>query len=203
MDVAFICTGNICRSPMGEGLLRAQLAERAPTVVVGSAGLLFDGRPAEPEVIKVMAKRGVDLSSHQARRISAALLCDASLILGMERRHVREVTVLDPSLWRRTYTLPEFAALAGEAGPRRPGESLRDWVEAVGAERSSVKYARDAPASEIDDPYGGSARAYRLTASAIAKHLDHVVALAWPTPELGGDVAAATPGGSHADRHRR
>jgi protein-tyrosine phosphatase len=203
MDIAFICTGNICRSPMGEGMLRARLAEVAPHLVVGSAGLLFDGRPAEPEAVKVMAKRGVDIESHQAQRISAGLLGEAALILGMERHHVREVAVLDPALWPRTYTLPEFSALAAEAGPRSPHQSLREWVELVGAMRSAADYAYDDPASEIADPYGGSARAYRVAASTIERHLDALVALAWPTPELGGDVAAATPGGSHADRHRR
>jgi protein-tyrosine phosphatase len=203
MDIAFICTGNICRSPMGEGMLRARLAELAPHVVVGSAGLLFDGRPAEPQAVKVMAKRGIDISTHEAQQISLELLAEASLILGMERRHVREVAVLDPALWPRTYTLPEFTTLAHDVGRRPEGQPLRAWVEQVGALRSSADYPHDDPASEIADPYGESARAYRVAASTIAKHLDQLVALAWPTPELGGDIAAATPGGTHADRHRR
>ncbi|MEZ5138317.1 MAG: hypothetical protein R2711_06000 [Acidimicrobiales bacterium] len=44
----FVCTGNICRSPMAAALLRARLRDVAPEVEVASAGLLFDDRPAEP-----------------------------------------------------------------------------------------------------------------------------------------------------------
>jgi protein-tyrosine-phosphatase len=188
---------------MAEGLLRARLAEIAPSVQVGSAGLLFDDRPADPDTVKAMAKRGIDLSGHRAQRISAELLAGAALILGMERRHVREVAVLDRDLWRRSFTLPEFVVLAREAGPRPGDESLRDWVERCGAGRTAADYARDDPASEVDDPFGESGRAHRRAAARIADHIDELVALAWPTPEPGGDPAPASPGGTHADRHRR
>jgi protein-tyrosine phosphatase len=187
---------------MAEGLLRARLAEVAPSVQVGSAGLLFDGRPAEHDTLKVMRKRGVDLSEHRAQRISAELLHDTSLILGMERRHVREVAVLDVDLWLRSFTLPEFVDLAEVVGPRRPGESLRTWVEHIGGLRDASDYTREHRDSEISDPYGRSARAYREAATIIAARIDDLVALAWATTEPGDD-ASTPPGGTHADRHRR
>lgn len=187
---------------MAEGILRARLAEVAPTVTVGSAGLLFDGREAEPDTIRVMRKRGIDVAEHRARQISTDLLAEASLILGMERRHVREVVVLDTDLWLRSFTLPEFVALAGVVGPRHAGEPLRTWVEHIGGLRNASDYINEDRAAEIADPFGRSARAYRATADQIEAKVDALVALAWPTPEPGG-LAPATPGAPHADRHRR
>lgn len=204
IDVAFICTGNICRSPMAEAMLRARLAKLRPPVEVGSAGLLFDGRPAEPNAVKVMAKRGLDVSDHKARKISADLLAGTSLIIGMERKHIREVATLDTSLFARSFTLPEIVHLASLVGARQKGQRLRDWAEHIGNLRDPVEYARSDRASEIRDPMGGSVRAFRTCADVIDLRLAQLVDLAWPRPQPSDrEVAPATPGGIHADRNRR
>lgn len=203
IDVAFICTGNICRSPMAEVLLRARLATVAPEVVVGSAGLLFDDRPAERRAAKAMAKQGLDLSAHRSQKISVDLLGDTSLILGMERGHVREVAALDPALFARSFTLPELA-MAVELVGYRPAElDLRSWVEHIGRVRSLESYSASDPYSEIADPMGGSSRTFRTCAQTIDGHLATLVAHAWPTPELGDPPVAPANGGIHADRDRR
>lgn len=203
IDVAFICTGNICRSPMAEVLLRARLATVAPSVVVGSAGLLFDGREAERQAVKAMAKRGLDLSGHSSQKISVELLADTSLILGMERGHIREVAALDPTFFARSFTLPELANAVELVGRRPADLDLRSWVEHIGRVRSIETYSASDPYSEIADPMGGSARAFRTCAQTIDDHLATLVAHAWPIPDPGDPSVAPANGGTHADRDRR
>lgn len=204
IDVAFICTGNICRSPMAEAMLRARLATVAPEIVVGSAGLLFDDRPAERNAVRAMAKRNLDISGHVARMISLDLLRDASVIIGMERTHVREVGNLDLGLFARSYTLPELAAAVDVIGPRPVGVDLRTWVEAAGAARNPLDYAASEVGSDIPDPLGRPLRAFRACADLIDGLLETFVDLAWPqTRPRGPLVAPATIGGIHADRDRR
>lgn len=188
---------------MAEALLRARLAPIAPEVVVGSAGLLFDGREAEHHAVKALAKRGVDLADHRSQVISAELLAPTSLILGMERRHIREVVTLDAVLFPRSFTLPEFVRLAGIVGPRPAGEDLRTWVEGIGSLRNPADYAGDDRSAEIADPMGHSARTFRACAETIDEHLAVLVDLAWSTPDPRDPVVAPTTGGIHADRDRR
>ncbi len=190
---------------MAEALLRARLATVAPDVTVGSAGLLFDDRPAERNAARAMAKRGLDLSGHVARIISPELLRDASVIIGMERNHVREVGNLDLDLFARSFTLPELVAAVDVMGPRAAGVELRSWVETAGSARSALDYASASePMSEIADPMGGSGRAFRACADEIDALLETFVGLAWPTPQPRDPVVApATTGGIHADRDRR
>lgn len=188
---------------MAEALLRARLVDVAPAVTVGSAGLLFDGRPAEPNAVKAMSRYGLDISTHTAQKISLELLQGASLILGMERQHVREVAALDAALFPRSFTLPELVNL-GEIGDRRPGQSLDDWVHEIGAVRSPDGYAASDPRLEIADPMGRSLRAFRACAVAIDQSVTALVASAWPTPPPSDHpVAPAPSGGIHADRDRR
>ena len=204
IDVAFICTGNICRSPMAEVLLRARLATVAPDVVIGSAGLLFDGRPAERNAVRAMARYGLDLSHHEAQTISLDLLADTSLILAMERQHVIEVAELDPDLFARSYTLPELVRSASVMGVRPAGVDLRTWVESAGSVRTAQDYFQSDPSSEVADPMGGSARAFRTCAEILDGLLATLVDLAWPTPTPRDPaVAPATSGGIHADRDRQ
>lgn len=178
--------------------MRARLATRAPEVTVGSCGLLFDDRPAEPGAVRAMAKRGLDLGPFRSRVMSAELFEGSSLVLVMERLHVREVSVLAPGLFGRTFTLPEFVDLAEPFGPRGD-EPLLDWVTRVGQMRRPTDYLIEDVRSEVPDPMGQSGRAFRRIADQIDDLLAHVVDLAWPIDapsELESDpLAPSTPGG--------
>jgi protein-tyrosine-phosphatase len=88
--VLIVCTGNICRSPMAEGLLRKLVREsqRHGEIVVESAGTHpLEGAPASPESIDTAAEHGVDLRGHAARPITARLVGRADLILAMQPVH--------------------------------------------------------------------------------------------------------------------
>ncbi len=96
IDALLVCTGNICRSPMAEGLLGQRLAGRGVDATVHSAGLVTENQPASDHGVDAMARRGIDISGHRSRRLDAGMVAGADLVVGMERQHVREAAVLAP-----------------------------------------------------------------------------------------------------------
>lgn len=177
---------------MAEALLRARLEDRDPGVTIGSAGLYFDGRPAERHAVSAMARRNIDLSVFRARKLSAELLASSSLILTMEHLHVREITVMDPSLFPITHTLPEFVVDAAIVGPRGT-ESLAAWAARIGELRTSENYLSAAPDGEVPDPMGRSARSFRACADQLDVLIAQLVDLAWPGSLAAPDHSRSLP----------
>ena len=92
-SILFICIGNICRSPMAEGLLRHARPDKA----ILSAGIsALDGEPADPLSIRLMQERGIDISAHRARRLAGWMVNDADVILTMDGRQKRFIEVEYP-----------------------------------------------------------------------------------------------------------
>lgn len=180
---------------MAEVMLRDRLARRAPDVSVSSAGLLFDGRPAEEEAIEVMAEWGLDINGHRSRKITSPLLDGGDLLIGMERRHVREAAVMGRNAFSRAFTLPELVARGTEIGPR--GASMSDWTSALSEGRTASGYLGRDLSMEVADPMGLSIKKFRETADELHSLLDQLVELAWPAPHpFDGDpaVARTSPG---------
>lgn len=97
--VLFVCTGNLCRSPMAQGLLRARLArdEARRDWRVGSAGVwTTEGRPASAYAIQEMAHRHIDLRAHRSRNVTRELMAEADLVLAMTRHHVEALRATFP-----------------------------------------------------------------------------------------------------------
>ena len=93
-SVLHVCTGNICRSPIGEVVLRAKLAEAGiDDVEVSSSGLgsWHAGDPMDPRAAAALRRRGYDGSAHRARRFRTGWFADRDLVLAMDSGHLAEL----------------------------------------------------------------------------------------------------------------
>ena len=180
IDVLLLCTGNICRSPMAEGILRHRLSARGVSAHVHSAGMLDMGRPASDHGIEVLRARGIDLSSHRSRTMSAQLVRSADLVVGMARMHVREAVVLAPDVWPKAFTLKELVRRGESLGSRAPHQAVEEWLDRAHAGRSRTELMGDSDHDDISDPIGAPRSRYEATAAEIEDLSDRLVALLFP-----------------------
>jgi RpiB/LacA/LacB family sugar-phosphate isomerase len=106
--ILFICTGNVCRSPMAEALFRHATDGRGEFRVL-SAGLgAVDGQPPTPHSVTAMRELGIDISGQRSRMFTADLVRQADFIFGMTHGHVDTVALLYPQAAEKTFLLREF-----------------------------------------------------------------------------------------------
>ncbi|SRR6056297_433308 len=112
--VLFLCTANVCRSPLAEALLRHYLRERGlqRRVAVASAGTRVGqrGRRPDPRIVPLCAQAGVSLRGIRARAVTPAMLERSSTILAMEPQHIDDLAAQDVSdaLLNRIKLLGDF-----------------------------------------------------------------------------------------------
>jgi protein-tyrosine-phosphatase len=172
---------------MAAALLEARLTRQGADAVVESVGLLESGRDVASGTVRALAGYEVDLRRHRSRCIDADSLESASLILGLERAHVREVVIVAPSAWPRAFTLKEVVRRGEAIGPRTPGESLETWIARAHAGRLQRDLVGMSSTDDVVDPYGGSDDAYEETAAEIDDLVAQLVALAWPVLDIESD----------------
>jgi protein-tyrosine phosphatase len=165
---------------MAEALFERQLRARRIVGSVSSAGLLTAGRPAERHAVTVMSDFGLDISRHASQTLSAPMLAEADLVVGMERRHVREVAVLDRHAYARSFTLKELARRGAEVGPRAEDESVDEWLARVAADRKPADHLGSSPDDDVADPIGLTRRKFTACADEIDTLVDEVCGLLWP-----------------------
>ncbi len=169
LAIVAVCTGNVCRSPMAEALLRHDLAVRGIVADVSSVGMLDLFSDADPLAVRVLAERGLDISMHQSRLMTEENLSGADFVLCMTREHVRAVALLDPSIYPRTFTLRELVRRAQAVGGPAKGQPVWQWSVSLTADRKFADLLGDSPLDDIEDPLGRSAEFFREIASQIAE----------------------------------
>jgi protein-tyrosine-phosphatase len=131
--IVIVCTANICRSPVGEAVLRQRLQAQAAADgqgerwQVSSAGTWADfGQAASTYSVELMAEQGLDISGHTSRPVDRAMMGEADLLLCMEIGHAEALRAEFPRQAYKIYLLTEMAG----------------------------------PAYSVSDPYGGSRGEY-------------------------------------------
>lgn len=153
--VLLVCTGNTCRSPMAELLMRARFAEcwkckldelEERGVVVVSAGIAAaPGCPPSSEAVQVMREQGLDLTRHEAQPLTEQLVRHADLILTMTQNHLQSITERWPSAADRAcMLLPEKADVADPIG--QTVGAYRDCAEQIAA---GIKHHADRLRKEL------------------------------------------------------
>ena len=183
-SVLFVSTGNVCRSPLAEGILRTQLTAAlgadARTFRCESAGTWGHvGATMEPHAAAVLRERGADPEGFTARELSADQVLAADLILGATREHREQVRLLDPYAVGRTFSLREFARYARDVDPATlpaadPATRARVLVDRVALARTPRPGPGQAE-DDIPDPFGAPMHVFRLSAEAIADGLAPLV----------------------------
>ncbi|MFQ5753560.1 MAG: low molecular weight protein arginine phosphatase [bacterium] len=146
--ILFVCTGNSCRSPMAEGLLKAMLPpEYKDKVVVHSAGTLgLEGYPATDFAIQVANDYGADISQHRSQGLSEKMLKDMDIIFAMAPDHKRILQNYFPEIRENVFLLRSFG--------RHPEEEYVD---------------------DIEDPIGASLEVYQKCGEIIDAELKRIL----------------------------
>lgn len=183
--ILFICTGNTCRSPMAEAMLRRMAAERGITVAVRSAGVsTVDGLPVSAHAIETLRRREIDHKS-SSRAITGEAVKWADIILTMTSSHKRGLLQWFPEAVDKTYTLKEYAYQ--DARTLADIEELEKLYtelhmkQALGQQLSSgernrlLELERRIPSFDIVDPFGGSLSIYDSCAREIEDALTRLL----------------------------
>lgn len=153
--ILFVCTANICRSPMAKGVLRKLVRREGfeQAFEIDSAGTHGHvGQPAAMLARETMTRRGYDISDHIAREVTAEDVAHFDFSLAMDRSHLAALRWLAPS-----------------------GKMDRPQL--------FLKFAPDIGVLEVDDPYGGPASGYEAALDLIESGCLGLVSLLRPAAE--------------------
>ncbi|EPG2870144.1 MULTISPECIES: arsenate reductase/protein-tyrosine-phosphatase family protein [Klebsiella pneumoniae complex] len=141
-SILVVCTGNICRSPIGERYLRQAL----PNKKIDSAGIsALVGHSADDSAIRIAEKHGISLAGHKGRQFTSALSRQYDLILVMEKSHLEQIGRIAPEVRGKTLLFGQWLSQKEIPDPyRRSDEAFASvyklieqaglrWVEKLGA----------------------------------------------------------------------
>lgn len=207
--VLIVCSGNVCRSPLAERVLRSrldqQLGATAARFQVSSAGTdAVVGAPMDPRAATVARALGADPEVFRARALDAEQVAAADLVLTATREHRGAVLRLHPAAHRYAFTLREFGRLTAAApadalaGPDPVGRA-RTLVTAASTGRG--RHRPDRPEDDdLPDPHGAGEHVHRAVGRLVAE------ALAVPVAVVAGvapDERPEPPAPVSVGRHRR
>jgi protein-tyrosine phosphatase len=176
-NILTVCTGNICRSPLAEYLLRDGI-QPWPLVKVASAGTgALVGHPMTDQTITIAHGLGISApEGHRARMLDIKHLRDANLVIALTRSHRSEIVSMLPRGSRQTFTLRELARLLEavqaadlETVAGLPLEDTAGRLEELTRIAASLRGFVAPPDEEIDDdvidPYRRSDDVYEMSAA--------------------------------------
>lgn len=196
MNILFVCTGNTCRSPMAESLLK----KKYPLVNVQSAGIFAgEKESANRHTIESLKKKGIDLN-HQSQPVSPRLLNWADLVLVMTTQHKQSLILQYPDYSDSFFTLKEYIFTADKEVWAELKSVYADYEE----KRSKFVYEnqhkldnvlldqklaqllqpdiekiqsleRDLISYDISDPFGGDLTVYEKTVEEMDTYIDMLV----------------------------
>ena len=111
--ILFVCTGNVCRSPTAEYMLKDKLGPDSGWKIC-SAGFSADyGLPASQTAIEVLKERSIDLGPHRSRPVDGELVDAVSMIVVMTDSHLAQMRALFPDAMEKVFLLKSFDSAAG------------------------------------------------------------------------------------------
>lgn len=154
MHIMFVCTGNICRSPMGELLLTRYL--RGTSIRVSSAGTKgLTTHQIDPSARRIMDSIGIDSSGFRSRRLTRSMVQSADLILCFEQGQRKSIVTLVPTAVRYTFLLGDFANMCEYCAQRGliSGTTVQQRLQSVIAQ-SAMVHPLLPDSQDIEDPHG-------------------------------------------------
>mgnify|MGYP000988672084 FL=1 len=151
MNILFVCTGNTCRSSMAEGIFNDLLKDSNKNIFSSSAGIrAYEGEKANEKSILLLNARGIDISSHRAKQLTADIIANSDIILTMTAYHKDIIINSVPEAENKVYTLKEYAYIIN-------GEEIN---------KNNL---------DIADPYGMDYNAYETSMKEIETEIKKII----------------------------
>lgn len=173
LAVLYVCTANICRSPFMELWSRHAAGPDSPLRFASAGTQGYRGSPMADEMRPALAELGVDADTFRSRRVTAAMLDEADLVLTAERSHRTFLLDDHPTAFRKVLTLGQAAAAATQVDPEARG---RDAVVELSRARATAD-----PADDVDDPYRRGPEAAARCAATVTSMLSTLLPVLDPT----------------------
>ena len=177
--ILFVCTGNICRSPMAEGMMRELVKGRTDVVVLSAGVSAPRGSSASRSAVDALSELGIDLASFRSQPVTGELLEQCTHVFTMTREHRRLLDLLFPEQGSKIRLVGEFIRGGG------------DVPDPIGQGLTTYKRCRDAIKSALAQILDFVDQSSIIMSSANrTSPIDSTGSLALTDPQIAGAIAA-------------